>query len=126
MIAKKRLARQLVTRFYDDAIADAAERSFESRFQRKEPPKEAMKQAWPDPAGNRLLLPAAIVLCGLAPSASEARRLIRQGAVRVDGERVASHDWWLEGGTASDEVLIQIGSRRAARLVGAKKSIQKG
>lgn len=126
MVAKKRLANQLVARFYDSTAAATAEAAFERRFQKKERPQEVPKLSWPDPGRGVLSLPAAILHCRLASSSSEARRLIRQGAVRIDGRRVTSIGFSLEEARPTDEVLIQIGSRRAAVIIGAKKSQQEG
>jgi tyrosyl-tRNA synthetase len=51
---------------------------------------------------------------GLVSSTSEARRLIRQGAVRIDGGRLTDHQAVVAPGT--DTVLIQVGSRRLCRV----------
>ena len=55
-----------------------------------------------------------LVQAGLAPSNSEARRLIQQGAVRVDGERVSDVNIRL---TTSEPHLLQVGRRRFARIL---------
>jgi tyrosyl-tRNA synthetase len=53
-----------------------------------------------------------LVEAGLAPSKSEARRLVQQGAVSIDGERLSDPTRVLEPG----EMLIQVGKRRFARV----------
>jgi tyrosyl-tRNA synthetase len=52
---------------------------------------------------------------GLAPSVSEAQRLVAQGAVRVNGERIS--DVKLELGSQSGEALVQVGARKFLRVV---------
>jgi tyrosyl-tRNA synthetase len=110
--AKERLGREIVTRFHGDAAAQRAVEAFRSRFQRGEVPDdlELVSVACP-PEG----LPLANLLrdCGLTASSSEAMRLIRQGAVRLDGERIEDPRRLLARGC---EVLLQVGKRRVARV----------
>jgi tyrosyl-tRNA synthetase len=110
--AKERLGREIVTRFHGDAAAQRAVDAFRSRFQRGEVPDdlELVSVACP-PEG----LPLANLLrdCGLTASSSEAMRLIRQGAVRLDGERIEDPRLLLARGC---EVLLQVGKRRVARV----------
>ena len=68
------------------------------------------------PAGDPLHLPALIVAAGLAPSSSAARRLIDDGAVRLDGVAVAARQYDLERGRLADGVLT-VGKRRTVRFV---------
>jgi tyrosyl-tRNA synthetase len=114
MDAKKRLARLLVARFYDDAVAQGALQAFERRFQRRELPEDVPVFEWP----KTVPLPASLVhvmtLCGLANSMSEARRLIRQGAVRVDGRRIEEISHSIE--RAPQGLVIEVGRRRVRRV----------
>lgn len=111
--AKKRLARELVERFHGAAAADGAQRFFEGRHQERElvDPEEHELAAEGDDG---------IWICKLlreirfAPSTSEARRLVQQGAVRVDGVVVKDVDYRFRRGKDS---LVGVGRRRLARVV---------
>ena len=85
MTLKKRLAREIITQLYDQKVAAEAEEHFERTVQRKEVPEEI-----PEALSGELL--AMIVEKGLAKSKSEAKRLIAQGAVDINGKKVAVTD----------------------------------
>jgi tyrosyl-tRNA synthetase len=110
--AKKRLAHLLVARFQGREAADDAQRFFEQRYQGRQPV---------DPEAHRVAADSdgAIWICrllrevGFAPSTSEARRLVLQGAVRVDGRVVRDVDHRFRLGIDS---LVQVGRRRLARV----------
>lgn len=86
MDAKAELARRMIGRTHDERIARAAEESFNIRFRRREIPEEVPDvRLRSDGAATSLF--AALVEAGMASSRSEARRLVEQGAIRVDGER---------------------------------------
>ena len=113
MEAKKRLAFQIVARFHGEAAAKEAQAHFERVFSRRELPKEMPEKdvAAEDEAG--IWIARALVQAGLVASTSEAVRLIRQGAVRVDGARVESKDMRLAPG---GPYVVRVGKRRFARL----------
>jgi tyrosyl-tRNA synthetase len=112
---KRRLAREIVTLYHDAEAAGLAEEAFDRVFKRHEVPADVpdVIVEVTDPA----YLPAVLKAAGLAPTTSEARRLIEAGAVRIDGEPVA-----LEHGVFdvpwSDLVgrVVQVGKRRFARI----------
>lgn len=113
--AKMRLARTLVARFHDQAAAEEAEQAFVRVFQQRELPEEmpvvtlaAAELEKPDVGWAQLL-----VSWNLADSNSEARRLIRQGALRVDGERI---DDELAPVALSNGAVIRLGKRRFVRV----------
>jgi tyrosyl-tRNA synthetase len=112
---KMALAREMVARFYNDAVANEAEREFQRMFQAGGLPDEIdeplIRLSGQD--GEQMWIVPLLVQAGLAPSNSEARRLIRQGAVRVDGDRVGDAEARL---TASEPHLLQVGRRRFARI----------
>jgi len=115
--AKRALARGLVARFHDDAAATEAEEHFERLHVRHEAPAE-VEDAELDQAAlaedGRVHLPAALEQAfGL--SRSEARRLIGQGGVRVDGEQVAADELDLPAGEL-DGAVVQVGKRRHRRM----------
>jgi len=110
MDAKKALAAELVERFHGAPAAESAARYFEERFQKRAPHR---------PKAIRLAAAADDVwICQLvkdvkfAPSTSEARRLVAQGAVRVDGQQVGI-DYRFRPGK---DRLLQVGRRRLAEI----------
>ena len=109
---KVALAREIVARFHDSAAADRALAEFQRRFQRGEMPEDIAEVELEATNGS---LPLANLLrdAGLTKSTSEALRLIRQGAVRVDGERVEDAGLRLRTGSSH---VYQVGKRRFARV----------
>lgn len=109
---KFELAREIVTRFHDAAAAERAQRNFTARVSEKAVPDDLpLKVIQVDAAGLRVanLLKEA----GLAASTSEANRKIEEGAVRIDGAKATDRGLTLKAGA---EHVIQVGSRRFARL----------
>jgi tyrosyl-tRNA synthetase len=108
--AKLELARYIVTRSHGEDAARAAEEHFTRVVREGRAPEEVPEVSLPD--GDPVHLPALLVELGI-PSTSEARRLIVQGGVRVNGEAITDLDVpraTLEG------ALVQAGKRRFARL----------
>jgi tyrosyl-tRNA synthetase len=110
MEAKLRLARFVVTRAHGEELARAAEEHFTRVVREGRAPDEVPEV--PLPNGDPVHLPALLVELGV-PSTSEARRLIAQGGVRVNGEAVTELD--LPRSTLHG-ALVQAGKRRFARL----------
>ena len=106
--AKVLLARELVTRFHSAAAADADEADFANRARGGVPDKIAEVVL----AGAPLAIGALLKQAGLAPSTSEAMRLIEQGGVRIDGAVVSDKGLKLAAGT----VVVQVGKRKFARV----------
>ncbi|MGE5116447.1 MAG: tyrosine--tRNA ligase [Betaproteobacteria bacterium] len=106
--AKVMLAREITTRFHDAAAADRAQADFELRA----------KGGVPDEidevtlAGAPLPIGALLKQARLAPSTSEALRLVDQGGVRIDGATVSDRGLRLGAGT----YVVQVGKRRFARV----------
>ncbi len=109
---KVRLARELVTRFHDADAADAAERNFEQVFARHQLPDEIPEQTI-SVEGESIWLPKLLVEAGLVKSTSDGRRMIKQNAVSVDGEKVKEINTDIP---ARDSVLLQVGKRRFCRV----------
>ncbi|MBM3934216.1 MAG: tyrosine--tRNA ligase [SAR202 cluster bacterium] len=114
MELKKRLGREIVGFFHSPEDALAAERHFEQTVQRREVPKDI--ETYPLPARADLMtkrLSRFLAETGLVPSAAEGRRLISQGAVQVDGERVDSDVTaeFLKPGS-----ILRVGRQRMIRL----------
>ena len=106
--AKVLLAREITARFHGAAAADAAEADFELRARGGVPeviPEVAL-------AGAPLGIGALLKQAGLAPSTSEALRLVDQGGVRVDGAAVTDRGLKLAAGG----YVVQVGKRRFARV----------
>jgi tyrosyl-tRNA synthetase len=106
------LAGELVGRFHGDAAAVAAKESFISRFKNKEMPEDLQALTVAAPEG-RLGIANLLREAQLVPSNAEAFRMIKQGAVRIDGERV--EDRALEV-TAGSTHVYQVGKRKFARV----------
>ena len=114
-VAKRAMARAVVTLYHGAEAALQAEERFDAVFKRGEQQSDI-----PDyqlPATDPVHLPAALVASGLAESTSVARRLIRDQAVRVDGDVVAPGLLDHSRATLLGKVLA-VGKRRAVRLVG--------
>jgi tyrosyl-tRNA synthetase len=106
--AKVMLAREITARFHGAAAADAAELDFQNRAAGGVPdviPEVSLSGA---PLGIGALLKQA----GLAPSTTEALRLVDQGGVRVDGSAVSDRALKLSPGT----YVVQVGKRKFARV----------
>lgn len=86
MEAKTKLARRMIRRIHDESVARSAEEGFNLLFRRREIPEDIPEIRLSCEEG-RMALPLALVSAGMASSRSEARRLVRQGAIRVDGEK---------------------------------------
>ncbi len=85
---KIELALELVERFYDKSTAQAAQQDFISRFQKNQLPTEIEEKKLQAVQG-KLALTQLLKQANLVPSTSDAIRMIKQGAVRIDGERVS-------------------------------------
>lgn len=109
---KVELAMEIVARFHGAAAAEAAAEDFDRRFRQGEMPEQMPELELPA-AGGVLPLPSLLKAAGLTKSTSEALRMIRQSAVRMDGERV--EDPGLEVRAGSTHVY-QVGKRRFARV----------
>ena len=106
--AKVLLAREITTRFHSAQAADAAEQDFAHRSRGGVPDEIPEVQLAGAPLGIGLLLKQA----GLAPSTSEANRLIDGGGVRVDSSVISDKGLKLQAGT----YVVQVGKRKFARV----------
>lgn len=109
--AKDRLAREIVARYHDGAAATAAAAAFEQVHARRELPDEIPEAPFAFD-GNPAPLASVLSDLGLVASRKEARRLIKQGAVRVDGTRISDGTADLDAG----EHLLQVGKRKFLRV----------
>jgi tyrosyl-tRNA synthetase len=113
LAVKHELALRIVARFHGDGAAREARAHFERVVQRKEVPDEVPESRLPLVDGRGRGLLEILEVMGLAQSRSDARRLVSQQAVSLDGRRVDDPTVILEAGS----YLIQVGKRRFARLV---------
>jgi tyrosyl-tRNA synthetase len=109
---KARFAREIVARFHGAAAAQAAEREFALRFRDREMPAE-MPEVRVNAPEDGILISQLLKQAGLTPSTSEAQRMIEQGAVKLDGERVTDKGLKIRPGTS---VVAQVGKRKFARI----------
>jgi tyrosyl-tRNA synthetase len=109
---KVQFAQEIVARFHNPSAAQAALADFEARFRQGEVPADI-----PDirlaPEGDGLVIAQVLKQAGLTASTSEALRMIAQGGVKLDGEKVS--DKALKLGSGGPFVL-QVGKRRFARV----------
>ena len=116
MEAKMALAAAIVERYHGTDAARAAAERFDREVRRKEVPDE-IPEAHVAPEllkEGRIWIARLVVHCGLAKSTSDARRLVVQGGVTLDGEPVrdAGGDVAVRSG-----MLLKVGKRRFARIV---------
>ncbi len=111
--AKEALAFELTARFWDKESAEKAQADFKALFARKEVPDE-IEEFHMTGAPGSVLVGKVMVAAGLAKSTSEAIRLIDQGGVKVDGERVANSKVEIP---SKNPVLLQVGKRFFKRII---------
>lgn len=109
---KIKLALEIIERFHNKAEADKAHENFVARFVRNETP-ESMPEVKLSIAEESIGITHLLKQAGLVPSTTEAVRMIEQGAVRIDGEKI--EDRQLKIPSKSQHVL-QVGKRRFARV----------
>ena len=105
---KFRLANEIITRFHSEEDAKVANQNFIDRFAKNQIPDEMDEYQFESGIKIGNLLKDA----NLVDSTSEAFRMIKQGAVKIDGEKVADKDMDLPSGTA----VYQVGKRKFARI----------
>jgi len=111
--AKRTLARSLVGQYHGDDAARAAEAHFNRLFVEQRPPDD-LDEAGFTPVNGQVHLPA-LIADVFGVSRSEARRLLAQGGVKLDGEALGPDDHEV-GADRLDGAVLQAGKRRFARL----------
>jgi tyrosyl-tRNA synthetase len=112
---KMRLAKMIITDFHDRKAAEEAEEEFKRVFSKGELPEEMQEKrlkCQPEPQW----LPKLLVTLNLASSNSQARRLIEQGGVYLNGERIEDTNFELDL-TKPEEIIIKVGKRKFCRLI---------
>ncbi len=110
--AKFELGMEIVARFYDDAAAEGARQEFISRFQKGAMPDEIPDKAL-DSGDGQLGIAHLLKAAGLVSSTSEAFRMIEQGAVKIDGEKIEDRGLQIKAGSTH---IYQVGKRKFARV----------
>jgi tyrosyl-tRNA synthetase len=109
---KVRFGQEIVQRFHGAAAAKDALERFEARFKQGLIPEDLAEQAKTVPAGG---YPIANLLkdLGLTDSTSESNRMIRQGGVKIDGEKVSDEKFRIQAGATH---ILQVGKRKIAKV----------
>jgi tyrosyl-tRNA synthetase len=102
------LAREIVARFHSESAAKQAEEDFEARFRDGEIPQDLPEKTVRETSIVKILKES-----GLVPSTNEAARMIEQGGVRINGEKVSDRGLQFKPG---DVLVIQVGKRKFARI----------
>jgi tyrosyl-tRNA synthetase len=109
---KVNFAKEIVARFHDQKAADQAEEAFVRRFRQGAMPDDIVAINLPN-AGKPLGILQALKSSGLCASTSEALRMMEQGGVRIDGERVDDKGLVVQ---PDRTIVLQVGKRKFARV----------
>ena len=109
---KIELAKELISRFHDEESADLAETNFVNQFQKKNIPDDIEEVSLLISEGS---IPLANLLkdCEMTSSTSEAIRMIKQGAVRIDEEKITDTKHIISSGTSA---VYQVGKRKFKKI----------
>jgi tyrosyl-tRNA synthetase len=108
--AKILLAKTIMSQFYDEKAAQLASAEFEKVFAKGELPDDILQVE----VGKGAVMASKLLLsCGLVPSGAEAKRMIKQSAVSVDGKKITDPNVQI---TPADGMIVQVGKRRFAKL----------
>jgi len=108
------LAKELIARFHDDAAAEAAHQEFINRFQKGAMPDEIEEKTVNtiDDSGE-IAIANLLKEAGLSASTSEAMRMIKQGAAKIEGEKITDNKLRISSGTTA---VYQVGKRKFAKV----------
>ncbi|MGE5313812.1 MAG: tyrosine--tRNA ligase [Acidobacteriota bacterium] len=109
---KRRLARTLVGMYYTQEIADAAEREFDTIFVKKDIPDDIPEKEWPKTGSVNIV--QLIVDAQLAQTKSEARRLVEQGGVSVNAEKVSDPKASV---ALLEPAILKVGKRKFLKII---------
>jgi len=110
---KVKLAQEIIERFHDKDAADKALENFEAMFKRGAVPDDVLEVELHSSTGAGYALSNILKDSGLTESTSEAMRLIKQGAVKIDGEKVADPGLSV---TPNVEHIFQVGKRKFLKI----------
>jgi len=106
------LAKELIARFHDEASAESAHQEFINRFQKGAIPNE-MPEFDVKTANGEIAIANLLKEAGLVTSTSEAFRMIKQGAAKIDGEKITDKSLTIASGT---QAVYQVGKRKFSRV----------
>ena len=106
------LAKELIARFHDEAAAQAAHDEFINRFQKGAMPDD-MPELEIKTEGGEIAIANLLKEAGLVASTSDAFRMIKQGAAKIDSEKVTERNLMIKAGTTA---VYQVGKRKFARI----------
>jgi len=109
---KIQLAKELIARFHDDKSAESAEDNFINQFQKKNIPVE-IEELLITISEDSIPLANLLKKSGMTSSTSEAMRMIQQGAVRIDEEKVSDPKLLISAGTSA---IYQVGKRKFKKI----------
>ena len=109
---KIELAKELISRFHDFKSADLAEINFVNQFQKKNMPDDIEEISF-SLSGDSIPLSNLLKECGMTKSTSEAIRMIKQGAVRIDEKKVTDLKLLIHSGTSA---VFQVGKRKFKKI----------
>ncbi|PIQ86474.1 MAG: tyrosine--tRNA ligase [Candidatus Omnitrophica bacterium CG11_big_fil_rev_8_21_14_0_20_45_26] len=112
---KARLAKTIVSSYYDDVAAQKSSEQFDRVFKKKELPDEIPNRAIPKSKleNGEIAITSLLVEAGLASSKGEARRLVEQGGVKVDQKKIEAANAFI---SLKQPVIVQCGKRKFARV----------
>ena len=116
-LVKMKLAEEIVKRYHGTALAKKARRNFEATYVKREVPEDSewVKVFRVEPGSH--WIPHLLKASGLVSSTSEARRLVRQGAVEINGEKVLDEQRHVELGKGKkDEKIIKVGKKKFIKI----------
>ena len=113
--AKARLAAEIATFFHGAKAAKDAAVAFDREVRDKQLPDDIAERAWPA-TEDTLALPSLLKGIELVASTSDARRMIQQGGVKLDGEAITEPKTLIERPAEGIRVLVQVGKKRVAYL----------
>lgn len=104
------LAKEIIERFHDKAAAEQAHQDFINQFQKHQIPEDIQEFSIPDGT----VIWKAMVMCELVKSSSEALRMIEQGGVKLDGEKIMDKNFQIN---IAEPIVLQVGKRKFVRLI---------
>lgn len=107
------LAKEIITRFHSEADAEQAQQNFIARFQKGAMPDDIPEVEVGCDESGEMGIAAVLNAAGLVSSNGEGFRMIKQGAVKLDGEKISDKDLRLSKGFAG---VLQVGKRRFAKV----------
>jgi tyrosyl-tRNA synthetase len=110
---KSDLAKIFVTQFYDKKSADSAEAEFEEIFKNNELPAD-IPVVKIKKADSKISMAKLLVETGLLPTSGEAKRMIRGGGVKLNGEKVADENQIFE---YKGETVLSVGKRKHVKII---------